>query len=65
MKGKTNIKMELNKTNLDIWGHSRNGKAPSYKQRNTVNFRGFPRSTHNDLLLLICLLKLTGIGQNK
>ena len=25
-----------NLTNIDIWGHSRNRKAPSYKQRNTV-----------------------------
>ena len=33
---KINLKAELHKTNLDIWGHYRNGKAPSYKQGNTV-----------------------------
>ena len=35
-KGKTDLKAELHKINLDVWGHSRNGKALSYKQRNTV-----------------------------
>ena len=36
-RGKTNFKAELHKTNLDVWGHSRSGKAPSYKQRNMVD----------------------------
>ena len=36
-KGKTDLKVELYKINLDVWGHSRNGKAPSYKQRDTVH----------------------------
>ena len=27
-----NLKAELNKTYLAVWGDSRNGKAPSYKQ---------------------------------
>ena len=35
-KGKTDHKAELHKINLDVWGHSRNGKAMSYKQRNMV-----------------------------
>ena len=36
LEGKTYLKVELHKTDIDIWSRFRNGKALPYKQRNMV-----------------------------
>ena len=49
----TNLKTELHKTNLDVWGHSRNGKALSYKKRNMV--LSFKKEKHEERELRVSL----------